>query len=360
MSNHGQGVSFVIPVHNGERYLDAVIRSVLAQADGRPMEVIVVEDGSQDASLDILERYSADGRVSLIPGPRRGAAAAINEGARRAKYPIICQVDQDVILLPGWMLDLTEALRDPGLAAAQGYYITPPNGRIWARVMSLDLENRYRRILNQNVNHVCTGNTAYRARALRQVGLFDESLGYGYDNDLSYRLVAAGYRLVIREQARSIHRWRDGWWSFLVQQYGFGYGRLDLVAKHRGNRLQGDDVSNVWMMLHAPLMAIALAGVLTGPLLATAGVDGRLPMFLAAGIVAGLALERLVAGIRATVAFRDTAGLLFVPMHLARDVAWVAALTVWTLRRLRGAGSRPGDSMYPRPVARSLSNRRIP
>jgi hypothetical protein len=101
------------------------------------------------------------------------------------------------------------------------------------------------------------GNTAYRVSALAAIGFFDESLGYGYDNDVSYRLRAAGYRLVMCPDARSIHQWRDGWRAYFRQQYGFGYGRLDLVAKHR-RRVAGDDVSPLSMMLHAPLFGTAL------------------------------------------------------------------------------------------------------
>ena len=49
------------------------------------------------------------------------------------------------------------------------------------------------------------------------MGLLDESLGYGYDNDLSYRLSAAGHRLVIRREAASVHRWREGLTGYLSQ-----------------------------------------------------------------------------------------------------------------------------------------------
>ena len=60
------------------------------------------------------------------------------------------------------------------------------------------------------MDHACTGNSVYRAEAVRRVGGFDESLGYGYDNDMSYRLGRAGYRLAFCRQARSTHRWRQG------------------------------------------------------------------------------------------------------------------------------------------------------
>ena len=164
----------------------------------------------------------------------RGAAAAINTGVRAARFPIICQVDQDVVLRPGWMRMLAEELDDPKVAAVQGYYATDPGATLCARAMSLDLEQRYAAIDSDDTEHACTGNSAYRAEALRTVGLLDETFGYGYDNDLSYRLREAGYRLTFCRRAQSVHRWREGLIGYLAQQYGFGYGRIDLVAKHPG------------------------------------------------------------------------------------------------------------------------------
>jgi hypothetical protein len=181
--------------------------------------------------------------------------------------------------------------------------------------------------------------------------LFDESLGYGYDNDISYRLVTYGYRLVICPDARSHHKWRDGWWTYMVQQYGFGYGRLDLVAKHR-RRATGDDVSQLPMMLHAPLMLAALVALAIAAACVSLGVSPAIPT-AAAGLVIGvLVLDRCVAGMSAARAFRNAAGLLFVPIHLVRDVAWAAAIVVWGVRRVLGVTSQPSDSMVPRQSAR--------
>ena len=108
-----------------------------------------------------------------------------------------------------------------------------------------------------DVDHVCTGNTAYRASALQSVDLLDEGLGYGYDNDLSYRLAARGHRLAYCPDALSTHHWREELHrNILRQQFGVGYGRLDVVARHP-RRVRGDDVSGTVMMLHAPAMLIA-------------------------------------------------------------------------------------------------------
>jgi len=351
------GVTFVIPVRNGADWLDRVLRAALDQADGRPFEIIAVEDGSTDESPEILATYQARGLLRIVNGPGRGAAAALNTGIREARHPVVCQIDQDVILEPGWMLRLLDALRDPDVAAAQGYYVTSPDASIWARVMGLDLALRYHRILGRDVDHVCTGNTAYWAEALHAVGLFDECLGYGYDNDISYRLVRAGHRLVIDDRARSVHCWRDNCLTYLVQQYGFGYGRLDLVAKHR-RRVGGDDVSGTVMMLHAPLMALALALLAIATMQGVLGTPPTILVLAATVVLSTLVLERTVAGIRAAMEFNDSAGLFFAPVHLVRDVAWALALGMWLTRWLSGGTGRPHDSMRPRTAAGAAGDRR--
>ena len=102
------------------------------------------------------------------------------------------------------------------------------------------------------------------------------------------------------------------------------------------------------MMLHAPAMAAALVLVATGGIVGLAGGPGRLPALAGLALVAGLAVERLVAGIRAAARFRDPTGLWFPPVHLVRDAAWAVAIVVWCARRTRGRPPVPADSMLSR------------
>ena len=344
------GVSFVVPVHNGAAHVADTLSSIAAQGDGRPMEIIVVEDGSTDGSAALLQSLTGTYALTVVNGPRRGAAAAVNGGVKLASYPIVCQVDQDVVLERGWMATLVEALDDPTAAAAQGRYVTDARGSFFARVMGLDLEQRYAR-LGEHPDHVCTGNTAYRATALQTVGLLDDTLGYGYDNDLSYRLQAAGYRLAFCRDARSHHRWREGLLGYLVQQYGFGYGRLDVVARHP-TRYAGDAVSPAGMMGHPLVMGLALS------LLAAGAVSAMLSReafgLVAAGgvLLLALAVERAIAGVRAWKQFGNTAALAFPLVHLMRDLAWVAAMVAWTSRRLLRRPLKPEHSMSARHASR--------
>lgn len=346
--SHPDGTTIIVPVRNGAPWLRDVLAALLSQTDDPRFEILVVDDGSEDGSCGIARDVAAaDSRVRLLHAEGRGAAAAINLGIRAAAYPTVGQVDQDVIVQPGWLQALQDALKDDGVAAAQGVYVPDPKAPLLSRIMALDLALRYARLDDGLTDHVCTGTVLYRRGALVRVGAFDEQLGYGYDNDLSYRLVAAGYRLRVCTSARSVHRWRDDVRGYIAQQYGFGYGRLDLVAKHR-RRVTGDAVSPPLMMAHPAVMALAMVATLVAILTVIVGLEAALPSGIAGAAVAALAIERLIAGLRAWRIFGDPASLWFPVVHLVRDVVWVCACGVWLLRRLRGRPPAPTDSMTPR------------
>lgn len=338
-------VSVVIPVHNAGAALVDTVRAVLAQtAPDTQLEVILVDDRSDDAAVELVRRTLPGVPLVVVEGEGRGAAAALNRGVAAARHPFIAQVDQDVVVGPEWLARLLLVMADADVAAAQGQYVTDPRASLLARVMGRDLQERYAS-LDCDTGHVCTGNVVYRAAAVRTDGGFDESLGYGYDNDMSYRLRAAGFKLRYVAAAQSTHRWREGLAGYVRQQYGFGYGRLDLVAKHRG-RLAGDSVSPMVMMAHPVLTALALAlmaGAAVHPVVAPAVYGGLL-------LILALAVERTWVGARAAHRFGDWVPLLFPLVHLLRDLAWVAAIAVWLIRRAAGARAHPRHSMRPRRV----------
>ena len=346
-SNTDAGVTVIVPVLNGARWLSDVLTAIRAECQGRPHEIVVVDDGSRDGSAGVARRT---GGVRVVAGPGRGAAAAVNAGLAVARYPLIAQIDQDVIVRRGWLAALTEAMRDPQVAAAQGWYVADRAAPVLARVMALDLEQRYARITGGLTDHVCTGNVLWRRDALRRVGGLDETLGYGYDNDLSYRLVEAGYRLLIRRDAPSTHCWRDGWPGYAAQQYGFGYGRLDLIARHR-SRLLGDRVSPAAMMLHPAILAVSLGAAGVAVISWTVTRGGTWWALSSVALIGLLVGERTAAGIAAALRWRDPAALLFPVVHLARDLAWVVAAARWAARRLTRTPAAPAHSMTPRAPA---------
>jgi glycosyltransferase involved in cell wall biosynthesis len=88
-------VSVLLPVYNGEPYLAAALASILRQ-DHERLEIIAIDDGSTDGSLQILQRYQkADRRISIVSRENRGLIASLNEGLALAKGELVARMDAD-------------------------------------------------------------------------------------------------------------------------------------------------------------------------------------------------------------------------------------------------------------------------
>jgi len=95
MSADTPRVSVVIPCYNGKRFISDAIESVLRQT-WEDFELVIVDDGSVDTSVDIIKRYLRDDRVRLIQhDSNRGIAAARNTGIQNATGDYIGFLDQD-------------------------------------------------------------------------------------------------------------------------------------------------------------------------------------------------------------------------------------------------------------------------
>src|SRR3954452_16610841 len=84
-------ITVLIPMRNAEPYVEAAVRSVLAQ-EGVELEVIVIDDGSTDRSPQMV-RAIGNQRVRIIPGPQRGIAAAFNAGLAAARGEMLARCD---------------------------------------------------------------------------------------------------------------------------------------------------------------------------------------------------------------------------------------------------------------------------
>jgi glycosyltransferase involved in cell wall biosynthesis len=93
-------ISVATSVYNGERYLAEAIESVLAQDFG-DFEFLLLDDGSQDQSRAIAERYAArDPRIRVIARENRGLVASLNQLFEEAQAPLVARFDADDICAP--------------------------------------------------------------------------------------------------------------------------------------------------------------------------------------------------------------------------------------------------------------------
>jgi len=109
MSNHPPLVSVIVPVFNGEAYLDEALASLPGQAGGRT-EVIVVDDGSTDGTADVVRTRHGD--LHYHYQENAGVGAARNAGLRRARGAFIAFLDADDYWLPGKLERQLAVFRD--------------------------------------------------------------------------------------------------------------------------------------------------------------------------------------------------------------------------------------------------------
>ena len=93
-------ISVLMPVYNGQAFLEDALKSVLDQTEIDSLEVLVIDDGSQDNSPQILARYE-DPRLTVIRHPNIGLAATLNKAVSLARGKYLARQDQDDLLLPG-------------------------------------------------------------------------------------------------------------------------------------------------------------------------------------------------------------------------------------------------------------------
>ena len=96
-------ISVIVPVYNGEKYLDDCIKSILNQ-DYTNIEVILINDGSKDNSLNIMKKYeSIDKRIRIINQENSGVSISRNKALKISKGEYICFVDQDDCIVKNYI-----------------------------------------------------------------------------------------------------------------------------------------------------------------------------------------------------------------------------------------------------------------
>jgi len=130
-------LSVIIPTHNVRPWVAETVQSVLMQ-DVEDMEVIVVDDHSEDGTIDVIERVvGADPRVTVVRAAARGGGSARNEGVDRARGKYIVFADGDDIVPEGAYRALVDSLAESGSDLAVGDYLKFSPDRTWRPTASM-------------------------------------------------------------------------------------------------------------------------------------------------------------------------------------------------------------------------------
>ena len=228
--------SVVIPAFNAEKTLGDCLRALCEQdLPKSEFEVIVVDDGSNDATAQIAKAVG----VRVICQRNRGAGAARNAGSRAARGAWVAFTDADCIPARSWLRLLSEAVSNDAapdaISGAAGKTVGFESHTAAARFCdlagSLDASNY---LAHPRFPFAPSANLMYRRELLERAGGFDERYTSYEACDLHRRIMRAtngSFKYVPR--ALVLHRHRADWRSYWHQQYSYGIGYGQFILHHR-------------------------------------------------------------------------------------------------------------------------------
>lgn len=228
-------VSILVPAYNEAVGIERAVRS-LAGSEYPELEVIVVDDGSDDGTGDLVESLGLE-RVRVVRQANGGKPAALNRGLAEAAHDILVTVDGDTLFERDTVRHLVAPFLDPAVGAVAGNTKVGNRSGMLGRwqhieyVMGFNLDRRLYDVL-QCMPTVPGAIGGFRRRALIDIGGVS-SATLAEDTDITIGIGRAGWSVVYAEDARA---WTEAPATLGVlwrQRYRWSYGTMQSIWKHR-------------------------------------------------------------------------------------------------------------------------------
>jgi glycosyltransferase involved in cell wall biosynthesis len=220
-------VSVVVCSHNGAETIGDCLEGLL-QLNYPNHEVLVVDDGSTDATASVAERYG----VRVIRTENRGLSSARTTGLHVATGEIVAYLDDDCRPDPDWLNYMVGTFMTTQHVGVGGPNISPAGGGVAACVANAPGGPIHVLVSDSEAEHIPGCNMAFRKDALVEIGGFDPQFRIaGDDVDVCWRLQSRGHTLGFSPSAMVWHRRRSTVRAYLRQQRGYGEAEAALERK---------------------------------------------------------------------------------------------------------------------------------
>lgn len=223
-------ISVIIPVLDGADVLGGCLDALRAQVDAPSFEVLVVDNGSRDATRSVAGSHPLGAQV--LDEPVRGPYAARNTGIEAARGRVFAFTDADCVPEPDWLRRGLDAI-DAGADLVGGEIVQHrrEGASVWERYDRATYLDQARFVAEQSF--AATANLWVRREVVDQIGAFRPELVASGDLEFGQRTAAGGWRLVHSPSTRVGHHPRttlaDTW--RLHRKLGSGFAEL---ARHVG------------------------------------------------------------------------------------------------------------------------------
>lgn len=245
-------ISVVMGVYNDARHVGDALGSILRQ-EQVDLEFIVVDDGSTDATADVLESHAReDPRVRIVRQSNRGLTRSLITACAEAAGDLVARQDSDDVSLPGRLVALRDLLlADPGLALASSWaeWIGPEDELLFVDRRPEDTVRATQALMHERVGPPAHGTVMFRRADYEQAGGYRPEFRYAQDADLWHRLGAVG-RIGYVPEVLYRYRFHPGSISGArarVQRY---YGDVEQECLRR--RLAGEEDADVLRGISEP------------------------------------------------------------------------------------------------------------
>lgn len=195
-------ISVIIPVYNGEETVDACLSSV-RDSVFQDFEIILVDDGSTDRTLEIAGSYNCQ---ILHQDQNLGAAHARNMGAKIASGEILFFLDADIRVEKDTLSKIMQSFQNqPDISALFcSYQIDTPADSFYSKYKNL-LHHYTHQTSNEDAATFCGGFGAIKKEVFQHFGGFRETCQYLEDIELGYRLHQSGYKILLNKNIQLTH-----------------------------------------------------------------------------------------------------------------------------------------------------------
>jgi peptidoglycan-N-acetylglucosamine deacetylase len=230
-------VSVIVAAYNEEKVIVRTVESILRNGYD-DLELLIVDDGSQDATLEVLRRNFGDRpNVRILAQPNGGKSAALNNAIAHARHAILVALDADTIFRGGTIGKLVRHFADAQVGAVSGNARVGNRGRWITRFQSIEyiygfnLDRRALDVLNA-ITVVPGAVGAWRKDLIMELGGFgDDTLAE--DTDLTLKIRRAGYRINYEEEGVAFTEAPEDTRGLAKQRFRWAFGTLQAAWKHR-------------------------------------------------------------------------------------------------------------------------------
>ncbi len=230
--NEKRSVTFIVPVYNTEETVVETLDSIAALRTGAPIEIVAVDDGSSDRSVEIVQHWIETESANheriqsvLLQTQHGGEAAAMNAGLERASAPVVAWVESDVKLDPDWLNHLLNEISKENVVGAGGLLLPAEDDSAVARIFGYEIAYKIQSN-TANARHITSANALYRKAVFDELGPCRDELGASsFDSEYNQRVRNAGYILRCNPSARAWHHFKGSLWQCLKRTGWYGYRR---------------------------------------------------------------------------------------------------------------------------------------